>query len=179
MVMKELPPTISFRDSHDDERVLRFLKTRVRQFVHHLQNAYPDDPLTKNILAKMTDVQLLPYKKGKTPTSYTSGLFDHSTGTIRIAARDGSGTLRDESSINKSIVHEIAHGTRFKYIGEQSHSDEWKTAWKKFLKIATEDLGWNVEAPCSSYQFYGLTPGDCPKCIWNIHTDCHQTTPLS
>jgi hypothetical protein len=173
--MKDLPPTISFRESHDDERILRFLKTKIQQFVRHLQTTYPDDQLTNNVLAKVTDVQLLPYKKGSTPTTYTSGLFDHSTGTIRIAARDGSGKLRDEPSLNKSIVHELAHGTRFKYIGEHSHSDEWKTAWKRFLRIATEDSGWDVEAPCSSYQFYGLTPDECPRCDWTIHDSCQQT----
>jgi hypothetical protein len=165
--MKDLPLTTSFREIHDEERALRYLKSKVAEFVGHLRQNYPDDELTKNLLAKLSDVQLLPYKKGNTPQTYTSGLFDHSAGIIRIAARDGAGNVRDELSLNKSVVHELAHGTRFKYIGETSHSNEWKDAWKKFLKIATEELGWKVEAPCSSKVFYGLTEADCPNCKWD------------
>ena len=91
-----------------------------------------------------------------------------------VASRDGSGNMRDERSLNKSITHELAHGTRNKYFGETSHSEDWKKAWKRFLKIATEELGWKVEAPCSSKQFYGLTEEDCPKCVWEDR-ECDTT----
>lgn len=157
---------ITMWDSHQDEKTLRYLKKQVGVFINHLKTNYPGESFTNNLLAKFSDVQLLPYKKGSTPTSYISGLFDHGNGTLKVAVRDGGGNVRDEASLNKSITHELAHGTRFKYIGETSHSNEWKETWKRFLKIATEDLGWTVEAPCSSKQFYGLQEADCPKCTW-------------
>ena len=158
--------TLTMRDTHQDEKTLRYLKTHVDIFIKHLKSRYPDEQFTNNLISKFSDVQLLPFKKGTTPTSYISGMFDHGTGTIRIASRDGSGNVRDERSLNKSITHELAHGTRFKYPGESSHSEDWKQAWKRFLRIATEELNWDVEAPCSSKQFYGLKKEDCPRCDW-------------
>lgn len=151
----------------NEDRVIRFIERQTTEFVKYLREKYPNDQMTKNLLAKFSGVQLLTYMKGNTNKSYISGLFDHATGVLKIAPRDSAGNIRDEQSLNKSIVHELAHATRFKYIGETSHSNDWKTAWKKFLKIATEDLGWKVESNCSSQKFYGLTPGDCPNCVWD------------
>ena len=166
--------TLTMGDTHQDEKTLRFLKKQVDVFIKHLQRNYPGESFTNNLISKFSDVQLLPFKKGSTPTSYISGMFDHRTGTLRVASRDGSGNMRDERSLNKSITHELAHGTRFKYPGETSHSDDWKKSWKRFLKIATEELNWEVEAPCSSKQFYGLNTDDCPKCIWEDR-ECDTT----
>lgn len=157
---------LSMGDTHQDEKTLRFLKKQVNTFIKHLQRNYPGESFTNNLISKFSDVQLLPFKKGSTATSYISGMFDHRTGTLRVASRDGSGNMRGERSLNKSITHELAHGTRNKFFGETSHSDEWKSAWKRFLKIATEELNWEVEAPCSSMVFYGLKEEDCPKCNW-------------
>ena len=159
--------TLTMGDTHQDEKTLRFLKKQVDIFIKHLEKNYPGESFTNNLISKFSDVQLLPFKKGSTPTSYISGLFDHGTGTLRVASRDGSGNMRGERSLNKSITHELAHGTRFKYPGETSHSEDWKKIWKKFLKIATEELNWEVEAPCSSKQFYGLSYEDCPNCVWD------------
>lgn len=164
--------SISFSDSHGDERTLRFLKSQIKNFMTHIRENYMDEETTKNLIMKYSDVQLLPYKGGTKSGTYTSGMFDHSNGVLYIAPRDARGTLRDESSLNKSICHELGHGTRFKYPGETSHSDEWKNAWKRFLKIATEELGWKVEANCSSNSFYGLERKDCPKCDWEINGAC-------
>lgn len=163
--------SLTMGDIHQDEKTLRFLKKQVDIFIKHLKSRYPGESFTNNLISKFSDVQLLPFKKGSTPTSYISGMFDHKTGTLHVASRDGSGNMRDERSLNKSITHELAHGTRNKYFGETSHSDDWKKAWKRFLKIATEELNWEVEAPCSSKQFYGLDTSDCPKCIWEDR-DC-------
>ncbi len=169
-----LESTLTMRDTHQDEKTLRFLRKQIDIFIKHLKSRYPDESFTNNLISKFSDVQLLPFKRGSTSTSYISGMFDHNTGTLKVASRDGSGNMRDEKSLNKSITHELAHGTRFKFIGETSHSDEWKTAWKAFLKIATEELNWEVEAPCSSRQFYGLTEDDCPKCVWEDR-ECDTT----
>jgi hypothetical protein len=165
---------LNFSDTHDDEQITRFLTRQVDTFVKYLREHYSDKEYTKNLIKKFTGVQLLPYTKGNTPSSYISGMFDHSTGMLKVAARDGSGKIRDEESLNKSITHELAHATRMKYPGEQSHSNEWKRVWKIFLHIATEELGWTVDASC---QFYGLSPKDCPKCIWRRGEQC-DAVPL-
>ena len=165
--MRTLYESISFGESHGDEKTLRFLQSQIKTFMKHMKDNYPEEELTRNLLAKYSGVQLLPFTKGAKSNTYTSGMFDHSTGILKVAARDGGGTLRDNSSLNKSICHELAHGTRFKYPGETSHSGDWKKAWKQFLKVATEELHWRVEAPCSSMKFYDLQKSDCPNCVWD------------
>lgn len=172
--------TIGFSDTHQDEKTLRFLKKQISQFIKHLKEYYPNNELTKRLVMKYSDVQLLPYTKGATKDTYTSGLFDHTTGIIKIAPRDGIGNIRNEQSLNKSICHELAHGTRIKYPGESSHSDEWKDAWKTFLKIAADELKWKVEVPCSSVSFYGLTKDDCENCEWDMDPEmCPRTQKLA
>lgn len=171
---------LSFRDTHDDERTLRFLRSQVDTFKKYLMKNYPNDPRTKTMLAKLTDVQLLPYRKGSTSDSYNSGMFNHQTGVLHIAPRDGNGVLRTAESLNKSICHELGHATRWKYIGESSHSDEWSDAWKFFLKIATRELMWKVEAPCSVSTFYGLKYEDCENCLWEMDVNsCPKGKKLS
>jgi hypothetical protein len=171
---------LGFSDTHQDEKTLRFLKKQISEFIKHLKEKYPQNELTEKLLIKYSDVQLLPYMKGATKDTYTSGLFDHTSGIIRIAPRDGLGNIRSEESLNKSICHELAHGTRIKYPGESSHSQEWKDAWKTFLKIAADELEWKVEVPCSSVSFYGLTRQDCKNCKWDIDPEmCPKTNRLA
>jgi len=167
---------LNFSDTHHDEKIIRFLTHQVDTFVKYLQKHYSHKEYTRNLITKFTGVQLLPYTKGNTPSSYISGMFDHSTGTLKVAARDGSGHLRDEESLNKSITHELAHATRVKDRGETSHSQEWKRVWKIFLHIATEKLGWKVDASC---QFYGLSRKDCPKCNWRRGEKCNAVPLLA
>ena len=163
-------------DMRDDERAYLYITRQVRAFIKYLRKHYPREQYTLNLMEKFAGVQTLPYTKGNTPTSYISGMFDHSTGILKIAPRDGSGHIRDDESLNKSIVHELAHATRVKYPGETSHSNTWKGVWKIFLHIATDKLGWKVDASC---QFYGLSRKDCPKCIWKHGENCNAVPQLA
>jgi len=151
-------------DTHEDAASLEYIRKTVEKFKEHLESKYREDERTKALLSKLRGVRLLPQKRrGNT---YNSGLFSHPTGLLMISARDGQGRLRTHGSLNKSIVHELAHATRFKYPGETSHSTTWKSAWVFFLNIATKDLGMEVDVPCSSVTFYGLEKRDCPDCDW-------------
>lgn len=152
-----------------DARALTYVRRAVDEFTAHLKAAYPDDPRTKALLAKLRDVRLL-YPSDASPssdaTSYNSGVFSHTTGTLMVAPRDGRGAPRPEGSLNKTILHELAHATRFKHLGESSHSTAWKSAFVWFLTVATGELGWHVDLPCSVVTFYGLSQSDCPMCAW-------------
>ena len=149
-----------------DAGVLQYIRRRVDEFKEHLQATYPADPRTEALVAKLLDVRLLE-PKTKSGVSYNSGVFSHTTGTLGVAPRDGRGVVRSESNLNKTIVHELAHATRFKHPGESSHSKEWKSSFVWFLGVATEELGWTVDLPCSVETFYGLGRKDCPMCEWS------------
>lgn len=152
----------------DDARTLTLVKKTVTAFKNHLLARYPNDPRTKALIAKLHDVKLIPHKADSGGV-YNSGGFNHSTGTLMVAAREGDGDVRTVGSLNKTILHELAHATRFKYIGETSHSVEWKSAFEFFLKVATNELGLPVELNCSAVQFYGIDAKGCPGCVWTVN----------
>lgn len=150
---------------HEDSATLRYLETTIDSIKKHLLTYHKDDERTKGLLAKFRGVQLL-QPKSSSPGTYNSGMFSHSTGILYVAPRDNNGRQRTEKSLNKTIVHELAHATRFKYPGEDSHSTSWKSAWVFLLNVCTKELGMAVDVPCSSVTFYGLSKADCPGCDW-------------
>ena len=111
-------------ESSEDAKVLEFVRNQINQFKDHLVTKYPSDPRTQALLAKFKDVALLEPKSSQPSSTYNSGVFSHKAGKMAVAPRDGLGRIRSASSLNKTIVHELAHATRFKYIGEDAHSDE-------------------------------------------------------
>lgn len=151
-----------------DFQVLTWLRARVSQFMEHLEDNYAEDPRARDLFSKLRHVELLdPTESKPNSGSWKNGKFKHSTGTLFVAPRDLHGTVRTESSMLKTVVHELAHATRYKEFGEASHSQQWKQTWLWFLGIATQDLGWTVDIKCAECSFYGLCDkAQCPKCNW-------------
>lgn len=154
----------------DDRAVLQWVRDRVREFKGHLAATHPRDRRTRALLAKLVDVRLLE-RADSAPDgggSWMNGKFKHSTGVLYVAPRDARGRPRTRASLLKTVVHELAHATRFKQPGETSHSQEWKQTWLWFLGVATQELGWRVDIRCAECTFYGLCDRDqCPKCTWH------------
>lgn len=152
----------------DDEAVLEWVRARVNEFVVHLQRRYPDDPRAQALFDKLQDVQLLPDDESAPRRgSWRNGKFKHSVGTLFFAPRMPDGELRSQSSLLKTVVHELAHATRYKEPGEEAHSQQWKQTWLWFLSVATQDLGWSIDIKCAECTYYGLCERDvCPKCNW-------------
>ena len=151
-----------------DRDVLDWLRERVDEFVSLLDAQHPGDPRAMALFAKLTDVRLLEAAESVPDGgSWKNGKFKHSTGVLYVAPRDVSGDFRTESSLLKTVVHEMAHATRFKEPGEGSHSQAWKQTWLWFLRLATDGLGWQVDIKCAECSFYGLCDqSQCPKCNW-------------
>ena len=151
-----------------DAQVLAFLRKRVDEFVAHLRQVHAADPRVKDLTSKLRGVQLLSAaESAPNAGSWKNGKFKHSTGMLFVAPRDPQGTVRTESSLLKTLVHELAHATRNKTAGETSHSPQWKQTWLWFLSIATQHLQWKVDIKCAECSFYGLCEqSQCPKCNW-------------
>lgn len=154
-----------------DRDVLDWLTARVEEFVGLLERKHGADPRAQALFAKLGDVRLLADCESVPDRgSWKNGKFKHSTGVLYVAPRDVTGALRTESSLLKTVVHELAHATRFKQPLEAAHSPAWKQTWLWFLKLATEELGWRVDIKCAECSFYGLCASDaraqCPKCNW-------------
>lgn len=152
----------------ENANTLRWLRERVGQFVKHLNTRYPDDPRSLFLFEKLRRIELLSDEEAKpSGGSWKNGKFNHTSGTLFVAPRDTTDALRTQSSLSKTIVHELAHATRRKEPGEDSHSPQWKQAWLWFLQVATQELGWDVEIKCAECTFYGLCDhSHCPKCTW-------------
>lgn len=152
----------------EDLRMLEWIQERIDEFLSHLEARYGQDPRAKALFEKLQDVQLMPRAESAPEKgSWKNGKFKHSTGTLYVAVREPSGDMRSQSSLFKTIVHELAHATRYKEPGEESHSQQWKQTWLWFLSIATQDLGWKVDIKCAECTYYGLCDkAACPKCNW-------------
>ena len=152
----------------EDGATLSWLRERVAEMMHHLREHHGDDPRAQAMFKKVADVQLLPEAEiNQASGSWRNGKFKHSTGVLYVAGRDNNDELRTHSSLLKTVVHELAHATRFKEPGESSHSQQWKQTWLWLLEVATQALGWDVEVRCSQCTYYGLCePHQCPKCKW-------------
>lgn len=151
-----------------DEDVLDWIREKVDEFVGTLQSSHSDDPRAQRLFEKLNDVRLLdPEESAPRQGSWRNGKFKHSLGALYVAPRDPTGAFRTESSLLKTVVHELGHATRRKYAGEGSHSPQWKQTWLWFLGIATNDLGWPVDIKCAECTRYGLCDQNaCPKCNW-------------
>lgn len=151
-----------------DEQVLQWLNERIGDFITRLQTAHPQNPQTRILMSKLTNVILLPAEESVPRNgAWTNGKFKHSTGELFIAPRDPQGEVRTQSSLLKTVVHELAHATRIKLPGEESHSTQWKNIWRFYLQVGTEELGWDVDIKCAECTFYGLCEqSECPKCRW-------------
>lgn len=162
---KEIPP---LPPNATDDDTLAWVRARVSEFVDHLRTHHATDARAKDLFAKLRRVELLaPDESAPRSGSWKNGKFKHSTGTLFVAARDLRAIVRTESSLLKTVVHELAHATRNKSSGEASHSQEWKHTWLWFLSIATQELGWKVDIKCAECSFYGLCDrSQCPKCNW-------------
>lgn len=152
----------------EDARVLAWTRAKVGQLVAHAREHHADNARTVALLQKLKDVRLMSRQEaGAVPGSWRSGKFKHSTGVLYVTPVEQDGSARTEQSLLKTIIHELAHATRFKTAGEDSHSQEWKQTWLWLLQLATQDLGWRVEVKCAQCTYYGLCDeAQCPKCVW-------------
>lgn len=149
-----------------DAEALDWVRARVDEFVAHARDAHGADPRVRALLGKLRAVRVMSAAEASPRAgSWRNGKFKHSTGELFFAARDPSGAVRTESSLLKTVVHELAHATRHKEPGEAAHSPQWKQTWLWFLELASEQLGWVVDIKCAECTYYGLCSQDqCPKC---------------
>ena len=159
-----------FEGRATDAEIIEWVRDRSDEFVTHVRTKHPTDARVRALLSKFKGVRALPEDEAAgaaVESSRRNGKFRHSTGMMYLTTRDALGRPRTESSLLKTLVHELAHATRVKEEGETSHSPQWKQTWLWFLEVATQDLGWGVDIKCAECTFYGLCDRtQCPKCIW-------------
>lgn len=89
------------------------------------------------------------------------GKFDRSTGVLNVSVVNAAGAPLPRGVVLNVVVHEVAHAA----MPDGRHSPEWRDMYVALLRVATEDLGWQVTLECSSCRFYRVCGArDCPMC---------------
>lgn len=100
------------------------------------------------------------------------GKLDRENGVLYIATTRPDGSPLPPGVVKGVLIHEVAHAaTR-----NGNHTAEWRDAYVFLLRLATEQMGWDVTLECSSCRYYGVCgPGHCPSCTWMA---CRTATHL-
>lgn len=90
------------------------------------------------------------------------GKFDRLTGNLYVSVVNSAGAPLPMQVVRNVVVHEVAHAA----MQDGRHSPEWREMYVALLRVATEDLGWQVSLGCSSCRFYRVCRArDCPLCV--------------
>lgn len=151
-----------------DGDVLRWIRSRVGEFVGHMRDRHDGDARVEPLLGRLRAVALLPADEAAPRASGNrrGGKFNYSSGTLFVTARTPDGKPRSRASLSKTVLHELAHSSRVKGPGEDGHGPAWRENYLFFLEVATKELGWRVDMVCSDCSFYNVCKPDCPKCTW-------------
>lgn len=142
-----------------EETLRLYVQQRGREFVTHLKNSkHANDPRAQAAIISWAGFVHI--------FSEAGARFNRSTGCLYINPSVQSSRAR----MNTKFLHELAHSICC------GHDTKWQSAFKYFLGIATNELGWICDVECGICTKYGVcSKSDCPKCTW---IDDPATCPL-
>lgn len=153
------------RPTANEEPLFQRLRQKAKEFVNHVRSKYPDDPRTQKLSS--WNGEILASTKPNTGATYFSR-----TGCIIINPTYMPKSLRGsgfdpEGRLLTRLLHELAHTSSSDR--KDPHDAVFYGVHRWFLRIATEELGWNLEVNCRvcSYSRLPCTAAAiCPKCRW-------------
>lgn len=136
---------------------------------------HPDDARISRAAAAVLDVQPLTEDLvDQEKRTVRRGKFERDVGVLRLATTRSNGTDLPPAIVRGILVHEVAHAG----LPDGRHTPEWRDLFVKLLRVATDDLGWDVLLECGSCKFYGVCSADeCPRCAWKPCRDPHDERP--
>ena len=134
-----------------EETLRLYVQQRGREFVTHLKNSnHANDPRAQAAIISWAGFVHI--------FSEAGARFNRSTGCMYINPSVQSVT---RARMNTKFLHELAHSTCC------GHDTKWQSAFKYFLGIATQELGWICDVECGICTKYGIcSKSECPKCTW-------------
>ena len=159
------PKLTAGRGTPRQRKLLAYLTSMGMEFVAHMFATRPKDVLTRNLLMWNRYIESYSVLAEVTTSSHA----------VTIGAQGGSrciGVAYDSfSSLPRMLVrllHELGHVAN---PGPGAHSPEFYTIFRSFLRIASEEMGWVLEATCRETCFGSTEPGYdprsvCPRCVW-------------
>ncbi len=166
----------------EDQQQAALVQTRYQQLVNHLRANHANERRVQAMFVAVSDVRLMPeYVNNSGGSGYLYGLTNTQSGLIELAAREKDGTLRTESGILNTLVHELAHATLIFDELFNDHGPRWKEAYLWLANVATKELGWQLEVQCRYCKQYSICyQAACPQCSWLCPSPAPDTvvTPL-
>jgi hypothetical protein len=134
-----------------EETLRLYVQQRGREFVTYLKNSkHANDPRAQAAIISWAGFVHI--------FSEAGARFNRSTGCLYINPSVQSVT---RARMNTKFLHELAHSICC------GHDTKWQSAFKYFLGIATQELGWICDVECGICTKYGIcSKSDCPKCTW-------------
>jgi len=172
---KKQPCTKNFREplSLEESTMLAQVNEKAREFIRYVQSKYPQHPLTHRLDTWNGDVKISTFRNGSSSFTRDAGclvLNLYEKNPIR-AGKPGD-TFRPMGSILYILLHELSHA----WAGP--HDAVFYEAYRWYLRVATEELGWIVIPDCKICCYSATdacTKNICPRCIWK--TTCPKQPP--
>ena len=141
--------------------LLAYLASKGSELLAHMVRTRPQAPVTKNLIKWNRAVE--PMDQMQVDTSGTHASFHAKSGCLVV-------DLDSFSSIPRMltrVIHELTHGA---IKPEMGHGPRFYSTFRFLLRVASEELGWTVEATCRETCFgfdeQGRPDRFCPKCLW-------------
>lgn len=152
------------RGTPRQRKLLDYLTAKGLEFVTHLHATRPGEESTKKLIFDWNR-QVVALSETSDLTSGLMGSFNYSTGCLGVAFDSFSSLPR----MLTRLIHELCHGASPR---GSSHGPAFYAIFRKYLRIASEELGWTLEGTCRETCFgdkfeEGYDPKTaCPKCVW-------------
>jgi len=165
------------REPEDEElELFAMLNEKATEFADFLRQKYPEHPMAVPLL-RWWNGRVMPSAR-LTGATWSNGCLVINPYYENVKTRQGNPQTDVVDPVPRLLtrmLHEFAHSTTSSHNAAFYETNRW------FLKVATEELGWDVRVTCRVCCFYDAAKGRrpcggpltivCPKCTW-IESKC-------
>jgi hypothetical protein len=146
---------------------LQYMQTKSDEYLTHLLQRYPHDMWTRSIMLSGWN-RRLGIGRGETSS------MESTTRCLYMGLDD----LKGNVSLDDLHLRLLAGLAHIAAQGQAGHL--FQSILIRFLTIAIEDLGWEVEMTCGACQAFGMCDLDmCPRCNWKTAPwECVDAKPV-
>jgi hypothetical protein len=153
------------RGTPRQRRLLAYLSAKGEEFLAHMHETRPTLDVTRRLLTWGRRIESMSQLAEATSSTHAITLGQPVQGRCIAVAFDAFSSL---PRMLTRVLHELAHVAND---SRQPHGPAFYRILRLFLRIASEELGWTVEATCRETCFLmseaDATPdAACPKCVW-------------
>lgn len=144
------------------------LQGMARELIQAVSKTHPD------ILYAVVAVKELPVDqmRGASGLTVRRGKYDRQAKVVYVSTLALNGNPLPRPVVAGTLVHELAHA-----VSTATHSDEWRSTFEHFLRVATTHLKWDITLECSACPLYNMCRQEqCPACHWKRCTATVKST---